>query len=95
VIEDCGEMFVPNAFSPNGDGHNDVLKVNGICLQNLSFMIFNRWGEKVFETIDQETGWDGTYKGEAMNTGVYVYRLEGKTYDGKAFSGKGNITLIR
>jgi gliding motility-associated-like protein len=95
VIEDCGEMFVPNAFSPNGDGHNDVLKVNGICLQNLNFMIFNRWGEKVFETVNQETGWDGTYKGETMNTGVYVYRLEGKTYDGKAFSSKGNITLIR
>jgi gliding motility-associated-like protein len=95
VIEDCGEMFVPNAFSPNGDGHNDVLQVKGICLETLSFMIFNRWGEKVFETIDQSVGWDGTFKGEEMNTGVYVYRLEGKTYDGKGFSAKGNITLIR
>jgi trimeric autotransporter adhesin len=88
-------MFVPNAFSPNGDGHNDVLKVNGICLQTMTFMIFNRWGEKVFETNDQSVGWDGTYKGDEMNTGVFVYRLEGKTYDGKAFSSKGNITLIR
>jgi gliding motility-associated-like protein len=95
VIEDCGEMFVPNAFSPNGDGHNDVLKVNGICLETLYFVVFNRWGEKVFETSDQLIGWDGSYKGELMNTGVFVYRLEGKTYDGKAFSAKGNITLIR
>ena len=59
------------------------------------FMIFNRWGEKIFETNTIEEGWDGTYKGEALNTGVYVYRLEGKTYDGKSFSSKGNITLIR
>ncbi len=95
VIEDCGEMFVPNAFSPNGDGHNDVLKVNGICLETLTFMVFNRWGEKIFETNDQANGWDGTYKGDEMGTGVYVYRLEGKGYDGKAFSSKGNITLIR
>jgi gliding motility-associated-like protein len=95
VIEDCGEMYVPNAFSPNNDGANDVLYVRGICLESLTFMVFNRWGEKVFETNDQKIGWDGTYKGEQMNTGVFVYRLEGKTYDGKGFSLKGNITLIR
>ena len=95
VVEDCGEMYVPNAFTPNNDGANDVLYVRGICLQSLTFMVFNRWGEKVFETADQSVGWDGTYKGEEMNTGVFVYRLEGKTYDGKGFSAKGNITLIR
>jgi gliding motility-associated-like protein len=95
VIDDCGEMFVPTAFSPNGDGHNDTMFVRGICLEKLTFMIFNRWGEKVFETNDQRRGWDGTYKGQPMNTGVFVYRLEGVTYDRKAFSRKGNITLIR
>jgi gliding motility-associated-like protein len=95
VIEDCGQMYVPNAFTPNGDGANDVLYVRGICLQSLTFMIFNRWGEKIFETNDQKIGWDGTYKGDEMNTGVFVYRLEGTTYDGKGFSSKGNITLIR
>ncbi len=95
VIEDCGDMFVPNAFSPNGDDVNDVLKVRGVCLETLTFMIFNRWGEKVFETNDVNVGWDGTYHGEKLNTGVFVYRLEGKTYEGKGFSSKGNITLIR
>jgi gliding motility-associated-like protein len=95
IIDDCGEMYVPNAFTPNNDGVNDVLYVRGICLQSLTFMVFNRWGEKVFETNDQKHGWDGTYKGEELNTGVFVYRLEGKTYDGKGFSSKGNITLIR
>ncbi len=95
VIEDCGEMYVPNAFTPNNDGVNDVLYVRGICLQSLSFMIFNRWGEKVFETAVQSVGWDGSYKGQELNTGVFVYRLEGKTYDGKGYSSKGNITLLR
>ncbi len=95
VIDDCGEMYVPNAFSPNGDGVNDVLYVRGLCLETLNFMVFNRWGEKVFETTDINKGWDGTYKGEAMNTSVFVYRLEGKTYDGKGFSSKGNVTLVR
>jgi len=95
VIEDCGEMYVPNAFSPNGDGTNDILYVRGVCLESFNFMVFNRWGEKVFETTDIKKGWDGTYKGDIMNTSVFVYRLEGKTYDGKGFSSKGNVTLIR
>jgi gliding motility-associated-like protein len=95
VVEDCGEMYVPNAFSPNNDGHNDILYVRGLCLQTMTFMVFNRWGEKIFETTDQKIGWNGAFKGVDMNTGVYVYRLEGKTYEGKGFSSKGNITLIR
>jgi len=95
VVEDCGEMYVPNAFSPNNDGSNDILYVRGQCLETLTFMVFNRWGEKVFESNDQKVGWDGTYKGELMNTGVFVFRVEGKTYDGKAYSMKGNVTLVR
>ncbi|MCW3078527.1 MAG: hypothetical protein JWO32_3136 [Bacteroidetes bacterium] len=95
VIDDCGEMFVPNAFSPNGDGANDKLYVRGLCLETLTFLVFNRWGEKVFETNDKSIGWDGTYKGELLNTGVFVFRLEGKTYDGKGYSMKGNVTLVR
>lgn len=97
VIEDCGEMFVPNAFSPNGQDHpeNEKVKVYGYCLETLTFQIFNRWGQKVFETTDQSVGWDGTFNGEDLNSGVYVYRLEGKGFDGKGYSFKGNITLIR
>ena len=95
VIEDCGEMFVPNAFSPNNDGANDVLYVKGQCLETFTFMVFNRWGEKVFETTDKNVGWDGTFNGDLMNTAVFVYRLEGKDYYGKAYSMKGNVTLIR
>lgn len=95
VVEDCGEMFVPNAFSPNDDGVNDVLYVRGQCLETLTFMIFNRWGEKVFESNDQKVGWDGRYKGDLLNSGVFVFRIEGKTFDGKAYTMKGNVTLVR
>jgi gliding motility-associated-like protein len=95
VVADCGEMYVPNAFSPNGDGANDILYVRGQCLETLTFMVFNRWGQKVFETTDKNIGWDGTFKGDLMNSGVFVYRLEGKDYDGKGYSMKGNVTLIR
>ena len=95
VVQDCGEMYVPNAFSPNGDGANDLLYVRGQCLETLTFIVFNRWGQKVFETTDKNIGWDGTFKGDLMNTGVFVYRLEGKDYDGKGYSMKGNVTLIR
>lgn len=95
VIPDCGEMFVPTAFSPNNDGVNDVLYARGKCLETLKFQVFNRWGEMVFETTDPKKGWDGTFNGDLMNTGVFVYRLEGKGYDGKGYSYKGNVTLIR
>lgn len=95
IMDDCGDMYVPNAFSPNLDGVNDVLYVRGKCLANFTFQIFNRWGEKVFETGNQLMGWDGTFNGELMNTGVFVYRLQGTTVSGDSFSMKGNVTLIR
>jgi gliding motility-associated-like protein len=97
VLEDCGEMYIPNAFSPNNRDHpeNETFKVYGYCLKNMLLQIFNRWGQKVFETTRQDVGWDGTFDGEPLNSGVYVYRLEGTTYDNKKISLKGNVTLIR
>lgn len=95
VLDDCGEMFVPNAFSPNGDGVNDVLYVRGKCLANFTFQIFNRWGEKVFESSNKDLGWDGTFNSEPLNTGVFVYRLQGTTVNNAPFNLKGNVTLIR
>lgn len=91
----CGDFFVPNAFSPNGDGLNDLINVHGFCVGSYNFQIFNRWGEKVFETTSRSEGWDGTFRGKNMDTGVFVYKVEGLTIEGKPFSLKGNITLIR
>lgn len=91
----CGDFFVPNAFSPNDDGLNDFVKIHGFCIGTFNLQIFNRWGEKVFETTDKSVGWDGTYKGKPCDTGVFVYKADGITIDNKSFTIKGNITLIR
>lgn len=70
-------FYIPNAFSPNGDGINDEFKIAGNCKQidNIYFRIFNRWGEKVFETTNINTGWDGYYKGKLQLPNVYVYDI--------------------
>lgn len=93
----CGEVFVPTAFSPNGDNINDraVFK-NNDCIRNVVFSIFDRWGEKVFFTEDpKSTGWDGNYKGTPMDAGVFVYYLDAVLKDNTTVSLKGNITLVR
>jgi gliding motility-associated-like protein len=91
----CGEIFIPTAFSPNGDLNNDVLKVRGNCLVSMRFTIYNRWGEKVFESEDPNFGWDGTFGGKAMDTGVFFYQLTAKTADGKTHEKKGDVTLVK
>ncbi len=91
----CGGLFVPQAFSPNGDGQNDVLYVRDNCIKYLNFQVFDRWGNRVFETNDKSNGWDGRYKGAAMNTGSYVYYLDATLYDGTNIKKKGNVELIR
>lgn len=89
------DIFVPNSFTPNGDGANDVLFVRGRHIAELEFMIFDRWGEKVFETRDKEIGWDGTFKGEQLDPAVFVYHLTAYCVDGQRYFTKGNVTLIR
>lgn len=93
----CGEpdVFVPNAFTPNNDRDNEVLKVRGTNIESMFFTIYNRWGEKVFETNDQTMGWDGKYKGKTVDPDVFVYYLEGICIDQESFKLKGNITLIK
>jgi len=96
VNTDCGELFVPNAFSPNDDGQNDQLCIYGSrCVKDLDFAIYDRWGEKIFETTDANSCWDGTYKGERMNNAVFVYYLHATLANGTPVSKKGNIALIR
>ena len=91
----CGDFFIPNVFSPNDDGLNDVINVHGRCISTFNLQIFNRWGEKVFETSTLENSWDGTFRGKKMDTGVFVYKADGVSIDGQSFSLKGNITLIK
>lgn len=93
----CGELEVPNAFSPNNDGRSDLFYLHGWenCVSSFSFVVFDRWGEKVFETEDTAKGWDGTYKGQPMNPAVFVYYIKALTLTGEKLNKKGNISLIR
>lgn len=86
---------VPSAFSPNGDGYNDVLFVKGFGIEAMSFTVYNRYGEVVFYSTDQSIGWDGTFKEREENPGVFTWVLQYNFIDGKAGSKKGNTTLIR
>jgi gliding motility-associated-like protein len=86
---------VPSAFSPNGDGSNDVLFVKGLGLAAVNLVIYNRYGEVVFETFDQNIGWDGTFKNKDENPGVFTWVLYYDYVTGKKGMIKGNTTLIR
>ncbi len=94
----CGEpnIFVPNTFTPNGDGENDQLWVRGYgVITSMEFVIYNRWGEEVFATNDLNQGWDGTYKGDLAEPAVYVYYLRARCAEGEEYFKKGNVTLLR
>jgi len=93
----CDEpyLFIPNAFSPNGDGNNDILYVRSEIIEQFVFGVYNRIGELMFETTDQSIGWDGKYKGEKCTPGVYDFYLEGKCVNNEPVLKKGNVTLIR
>jgi gliding motility-associated-like protein len=96
--DDCCIPYVPNAFSPNNDGKNDVfrLKYKG-DIRIIEFSVFNRYGERVFTTSYTEDGWDGTYKGEPSDIGTYYYyvRLLCGNLHNNVQEFKGNVTLVR
>ncbi len=88
-------VFLPNAFSPNGDGENDVLYLRGVHIDRFELVIYNRWGQEVFRTTELDRGWDGTFKGEDQPTGAYGYYLDVECIGGDRFSRQGNVNLIR
>lgn len=85
---------VPTAFTPNGDGKNDVLYVKGAAVQSFEFSIYNRWGEMVFQSNSMEQGWNGTYKGTPQPMETYAYILKATFINGETYSKRGNITLL-
>jgi gliding motility-associated-like protein len=95
ITNGCGDVFVPTAFSPNGDGENDLQCVMGNCIETMRLTIYNRWGEKVFESDDPKKCWDGALQGKAMDTGIFVYHLTATFKSGESVEKKGNIHLIR
>ncbi|HXH17446.1 MAG TPA: gliding motility-associated C-terminal domain-containing protein, partial [Chitinophagales bacterium] len=89
-------LVVPNAFTPNGDLFNDILYVYyQFPVASVRFRIFNRWGEKIFETKNINDGWDGSNKGKPQPPGVYVYYVEAVFTDGQEKQIKGSVTILK
>jgi gliding motility-associated-like protein len=96
VTDDCKEVFfIPNIFSPNGDGQNEVFRIRGENISNATLQIYNRWGNIVFESQDVTQGWDGTFNGKDCEEDVYYFKAEIIFKDGRVENKKGNITLMR
>ncbi len=96
----CGEpyLYIPNAFTPNGDGENDYFKPYAPVgvVTDMYFAVYDRWGELIYETDNiNDRGWDGTFRGKALPPDVYVYFFEATCLDQDSFTKKGNVTLIR
>ncbi|MBZ0099247.1 MAG: gliding motility-associated C-terminal domain-containing protein [Taibaiella sp.] len=76
-------LYVPSAFSPNGDGKNDVFRITNLGFQRImEFRVFNRWGQEIFSTNDHRRGWDGTWEGVPQEMGVYNYLIRVAYPDG-------------
>ncbi len=96
VVTPCVEsLFFPNAFTPNGDDNNDVLFLRGSFVKEAHFVIYNRWGEKVFESNNVDNGWDGTYKGKQLSSDVFGYYLRVTCLDDEEYYEQGNVSLLR
>jgi gliding motility-associated-like protein len=95
-VYDGPAYYVPNAFSPNGDGLNDVFRPVPVGMTTTEFFrVFNRFGDIIFETNKWLRGWDGTYLGRTQPTGTYVWVVKGKDRNGKTVEAKGTVVLIR
>ncbi|MEZ4826463.1 MAG: PKD domain-containing protein [Bacteroidia bacterium] len=90
------DVFIPSAFTPNGDGFNDEFFVEARLIQQFAFTVFNRFGEEVFTTTSSDFRWDGrTAKGQAVKEGVYAYRMQATDILGNALDKAGTITIYR
>ncbi|MCA6435254.1 MAG: gliding motility-associated C-terminal domain-containing protein [Bacteroidetes bacterium] len=95
VIEDENLIYVPNAFTPNGDGSNDVFMAVSRSQIKFEMQIFNRGGQLIFQSSDINKGWDGTFKGQLAENNVYVYKITYITKNSKAKTITGSVTLVR
>ena len=89
------KIFIPNAFTPNGDGINDLFYIPNTNLLNMEVSILDRWGNVIFASTAPNFRWNGTSKGKASPTGVYVFLFSGTTPDGVKLKRSGTISLVR
>ena len=99
IIDDIITAFIPNTFTPNGDGVNDVFNIysHGIAIDNFEMLVFDRWGNKIFNTRDINEGWNGKVhnQGEICEEDVYVYRFNYKDIMGKKHKAIGHVTIVK
>ena len=95
IVEDCSEVFVPNAFNTKSvHEENAKLCVYGSCIESMHLVVFDRWGEKVFETKEQSLCWDGLFRNVKMNSGEFVFVLEAVLIGGEVIHKRGNLSLM-
>ena len=95
VINLLVTIYIPNVFSPNGDGINDVFDISGVGIKSYSYNIYNRWGEHIFEATQGAIGWNGIFKGTDAPGGIYLYTLDVIDVGGIHHYLSGNVTLMR
>ncbi len=89
-------VFIPNTFTPNNDQKNDFFRVYADGMTELKMIIWNRWGEIIYETNDPNTlGWDGTYRGRELSADSYAWYVVLTCGNGDIFESKGNVTLLK
>ncbi len=88
-------VFIPSAFTPNGDGKNDVFKIYSNQASAIEFKIFNQWGQQIWSTTNVNDGWDGTSNGKPQPSGVYIYAVRVTLLDGTQSMRKGSVSLVR
>jgi gliding motility-associated-like protein len=90
------KLIMPNTFTPNGDGHNDIFKAKEYRnLSEFHAYIFNRWGQKLYEWTDPAEGWDGTYHGSEVKTGVYFVLVKARGTDDVIYNIRKDVNLLR
>ena len=89
------DVFLPNAFSPNNDGNNDVFRLRSNFIDEMELIIYNRWGQEIFKTKDDQQGWDGTFKGEELPPDAYAYFLRVICINKEVYAKRGNVNLLR
>ncbi len=94
VSQGIDELYVPNTITPNEDGTNDVFYVYGINIKQITMRVFDRWGELIYESMDKDKGWDGTFNGNYVQFGVYVYTLQCDWNDGRSERRIGNVNVV-
>lgn len=87
-------LYVPNTFTPNDDGINDTFGIDGEAIKEFNMIIYDRWGQLLFETDDVNKRWDGTFLGKKVATGTYMYKISAASITGSRQFREGHINVI-